>query len=356
MKQLLAFWILFTVLAAALHADGGVPGSYAVKDALGRTVLFPKVPERIVVAGRAVVSIVNALYLFPGVGRRVIGVGVTDQGLGDFFPRLDASSSDKVRFPNDAGVERIAALKPDLVILKTYMKEPLGTGLSSIGIPVLYVDLESPDGFYADLLALGETLRQADRARTVIDFYQARIRAVTEAATGRRRPGVLLLSASESGGERAFTVPPAAWIQSRIVETAGGEAAWKSAATGSGWSKIGFEQIAAWNPEYILVVSYKTPAAVVVERLRNSPDWKELRAVREGKLFAFPADFYSWDQPDTRWILGLEWLAAVLHRDALPGLDMREEISSFYSDLYGIGRESIEKDILPRLSPWLERK
>lgn len=337
---------LFCLLSAAVAA----PDSYSVKDSLGRTVVFPAVPGRIVVAGRAVVSIINALYAFPDAGRRVIGVGVTDQGLGDFFPFLDPSSADKARFPNDAGVERIAALRPDLVILKTYMREQLGNPLSAVGIPVLYVDLESPDAFFSDLLVLGDVLRQAGRAREAVDFFQARINSVKSAVSGRPRPRILVIQATESGGERAFTIPPAAWIQTRIVETAGGEPVWRAAGTGSGWSKIGFEQIAAWNPDYILVVSYKTPAADAVKRLLQSDDWKALKAVRENALLPFPADFYSWDQPDTRWILGLEWLASIIHADALSGIDMREEILAFYAGLYGISRESVEKSVLPRLS------
>ncbi len=341
--------VLFTVLTVAAYAD------YSVQDSLGRTVVFPKVPERIVVAGRAVVSIVNALYVFPDAGRRVIGVGVTDQGLGDFFPLLDPASADKARFPNDAGVERIAALKPDLVILKTYMREQLGNPLSSVGIPVLYVDLESPDAFFGDLRVLGNVLRQPTRAEAVIAFYQARIDAVKIAAAGRPSPAVLVLQTSESGGERAFMIPPAAWIQTRMVELAGGEPVWKKAAAGSGWSKVGFEQIAAWNPDSILLVSYKTPAAAAVERLRSSDDWKALKAVREDRLFPFPADFYSWDQPDTRWILGLQWLSFVLRRYGAPAPDIREEVLAFYSWLYGMDSEIVEKSVLPRLSAALER-
>jgi iron complex transport system substrate-binding protein len=353
-KWPIACAFLLTV-STALFAEA----PYSVTDALGRTVRFDAVPERIVIAGRAVVSIVNALYLFPGAGRRVVGVGVTDQGLGDFFPVLDPGAADKARFPNDAGVERIAALKPDLVILKTYMRDPLGNSLDAVGIPVLYVDLESPDAFFTDLRVLGRTLRQPERAEQIIAYYQARIDDVKAAARaaagtyggGGKPPTVLIIQATESGGERVFSVPPASWIQTRMTETAGGDPVWKAAGVGSGWSRVGFEQIAAWNPDFILVVSYRTPAAAAVDRLKQSGDWGALTAVREGRLLPFPADYYSWDQPDARWILGLQWMAGVLNPKKFPGSGsgLKEAAVSFYTQLYGLDRAAMEKSILPRI-------
>jgi hypothetical protein len=43
----------------------------------------------------------------------------------------------------------------------------------------------------------------------------------------------------------------------------------------------------------------------VMEQLKADPAWQGLRAVQNGELYAFPADFYGWDVPDPRWILGV---------------------------------------------------
>ena len=353
MKKARGLFVLLLIISAAAAA---AQQPYQVKDALGRSLTFPRPPERIVLAGRAVVSLVNALYLFPDAGSRVIGVGVTDQGLGDFFPLLDPSAAEKARLPNDAGAERVAALKPDLVILKTYMRGQVGAVLEAAGIPVLYLDLETPQAFFSDIRTIGDVLKEADRARQIIGFYQERLDRIARAVRGAPAPRVLLLSVTGSGGDRAVSIPPAAWIQTWLVEAAGGVPVWKEAGTGSGWSTVGFERIASWNPEYILIVSYKTPAPEAALRLSESADWKALRAVKENKLIAFPADFYSWDQPDTRWILGLEWMARALHGAELSGMDLSEEVLSFYSELYGITRERTAAAILPRLQAVLDHK
>lgn len=159
-------------------------GAWRVTDCLGRTLVFEKIPERILLAGRATVLIVDAVYMFPDARDRVVGVGVTDQGLGDFFPVLDRGSARKARFENSAGPEQLAGLRPDLVILKSYMKERLGDRLVSIGIPVLYVDLETPAAFAADIRMLGDLFQDPARSVFINTYYESRVRAVQRKTAG----------------------------------------------------------------------------------------------------------------------------------------------------------------------------
>ncbi len=85
----------------------------------------------------------------------------------------------------------------------------------------------------------------------------------------------------------------------------------------------------------------------VLEKLQADPNWQALRAVKDGKLYAFPGDLYLWDQPDPRWILGLTWLAGKLHPDRFPGLDMTAEAKTFYQTLYGLDADFVEQNIIP---------
>jgi iron complex transport system substrate-binding protein len=341
-KYIAAACLLLLFCAAALPA-------YIVTDTLGRTLTFQKIPERIVLAGRATLLLVDAVYLFPGAGNRVVGVGATDQGLGDFFSFLDPGAAGKSRFANNAGPEQLAGLHPDLVILKSYMKERLGDLLEKIGIPVLYLDLETPETFYADVWTLGVLFQQPARARIILDWYRSRVNSVARATAGGARPGVLLVQYSTRDGEAAFTVPPSGWIQSTITEAAGGSVAWKEAGPGDGWKKVGIEQLAAWNPRFVFVVSYQKPAEAVAEEMRNAQFLK-------GAIAGFPSDFHSWDQADSRWILGLEWLASRLHPDVFAGLDMRSEVAAFYHELYGVSPAVIERQIMPRVEGAIARK
>lgn len=327
---------------AELPAAPVTAGAYRVTDALGRTITFQKVPERIVLAGRAVVFTVNAAFLFPGASERIVGIGSTDQGLGDFYPFMDPHAGQKKRFDNSAGPEQLAGIRPDLVILKSFMKEKLGDALESIGIPVLYVDLETPAAFASDIRMLGDLFQDPARAAFVNGYYQARLDAVSKKAASAPKQTALVLQHSERDGAAAFSVPPVGWIQTFMVEAAGGEPVWKAAGIGAGWNKVSFEQVAAWQPRVALLISYQKPAVQIVESLRASGNWS-------ARLAPFPADFYSWDQPDTRWILGLQWVARTLHPELFADLDLRKEVSSFYRELYGMDQAVIDREILPRL-------
>ena len=161
---------------------------------------------------------------------------------------------------------------------------------------------------------------------------------------------MLVVQATGQDTDLAVTVPPASWIQARMVETAGGTPVWVAENRTTGWLKVGIEQVAAWDPEHVLVGLLRVERRRGGERLAGSPAWQATRAGRAGAIRAFPADLVSWDQSDTRWILGLEWLAATLHPERFPGFDLRAEATAFYRELYGVAPATIESLILPRLA------
>ena len=324
-----------------------------VTDALGRNVTVPANPQRVVTAGRAVLMIADVLYAFETVPERIVGIGRISQGAGSFVADLDSAFDEKVIFERNVGPEQIAAVNPDLVILKTFLRESLGSSLERLGIPVLYVELETPKQYERDILLLGRALNEKARARTLTSYFSERlaeIETTTAPLTEAERPETLLLYYRGSSGDVSFQVPPAGWIQTRIVDSAGGIPVWVDSATGGGWQTVGFEQIAAWNPEAIAVVSYNDDVEAIRDSLAAQPRWQELSAVRNGRFYAFPKDYYSWDQPDTRWILGVTWLAGRLHPDLFPDLSVLEEVRQFFRTVYGLNGAQFDAMIAPLLS------
>ncbi len=335
----------------ALTPDRG-GANLTVVDALGRTIQFPKAPQRIVVAGKSSLTLINTLFLFPEAAERVVGLVVGQQNPADFLTLVDPDFDEKATLAVEAGPEQIAPLQPDVVILRGFMADQLGGPLEQLNIPVVYVDLETPEQFLQGVAILGQLLGSGVRAEAIASFYRSRLDMVEERLKGvgaGQRPRTLLLQYSDQGGEVAFSVPSAAWIQTTEVELAGGMPVWKEAAPGGGWTVVNLEQIAAWDPDKIFVISYKTNATAVVATLEADPRWQALTAVREGQIFGFGGDIYSWDQPDPRWILGVTWLAAKMHPDRFSDLDMVEEVSWFYGEMYGIGASIISEGILPNL-------
>ncbi len=327
-------------------------GGLAVVDAMGRSVEFSELPQRVVVAGKSSLTIVNTLFLFPEAQDRVVGLVVGNQNPGDFLGFVDPTFDQKAVLEVEAGPEQIAPLEPDVVILRSFMADKLGKPLEQLDIPVVYVDLETPEQYFRDLGTLGQVLGNERRAEEIKAYYQEKLDQVDknlEGLTGEQMPGVLLLQYNDKGGEVAFNVPSASWIQTIEAELAGGQPVWKDAAQSGGWTVVNLEQIAAWDPDKVFVIHYKGDSAEIADELEADPQWQSLGVTEQGEIYGFASDIFSWDQPDPRWILGTVWLAGKVHPDRFADLDMRQQVIEFFEQMYGMPKASVEENILPSL-------
>lgn len=360
--KLLFVWLVLTLLAlpalTACRSAGDIlpaeasAATVTIVDARGRSVTFAEPPQRIVIAGRANFMLNDAVYLFPAAPARVSVLTRATQRSDDFMALLDPDYAQKMRFSADSGADEIAAEQPDVVLLKSFMAESIGAALEQLDIPVVYLDLETPEQYVRDLTTLGLLFGNPERAAVVIEFYQTQMERISTAMKGlaeEEKPRVLLLQYTDRGGEVAFKAPPVTWIQTQLTELAGGIPIWKEAAPGGGWTVVNLEQIAAWGADQIFIISYFSDVDEVVAQLQADPQWEELRAVQAGQLYAFPKDFYSWDQPDTRWILGFTWLAGKIHPGCLGQVDMLEEINQFYGTLYNLDAAEVAEKVIPVL-------
>jgi len=348
--------ILFFAANVSLGATGvNQPDEAAgriVTDALGRNVTIPANPQRLVLAGRANLMVADAFYAFDTAADRVVGITRIGQARGNFLPEIDSNFGEKTVLERNVGPEQIAALNPDIVILKSFLKEQLGDGIEGIGIPVVYLDLETPEQYTRDLTVIGEILQEPTRAAQISRYYADAVDAVssrTREIPEDERPSVLFLYANPTGTEVVFNVAPESWIQTTMVELAGGRAIWKNANPGSGWLSVSFEQIAAWDPDQIFLVSYRNNPDEVRSDLLEQDAWNALSAVRNGEFYTFPADFYSWDQPDTRWALGLQWLATKVQPDLFADIEMTQVVYAFFDLLYSMDRGETDEIILADL-------
>jgi len=325
------------------------PTPVVITDALGRTVEFATLPQRVVIAGKAGTMISNAAFLFPEASERVVAYVKGGQTPNDFISTIFPLATDVTAIETSASAEQIAPLAPDVVLMKSYLQKSLGDPVEQLGIKVVYLDLESADAIVKDIHNLGLLFSNTAKADEVISYIDASVKKVTDVTssmTDDQKPSVLMLQYSDKGGEISFKVPPMDWLQTNMVMLAGGTPVWKDVPT-DGWTVITLEQIASWNPQVILLVDYKGNAVDIVKNLKTDAKWSLLEAVKNGKIFAFPLDFQSWDQPDTRWPLALTWVAMKLHPEQFGSIDFNQEIINFYKNFYGLNDTTITGKILP---------
>jgi iron complex transport system substrate-binding protein len=319
------------------------------------------VVSRVVVVGQAPFIALHLLYAFPEGKQRLVGYERKYNIAETFLPLLDTALDQKIVLGTNPGPEEIAALKPDLVIAKSSHDGPLSRSLSVLGIPMLHLGLENPDMFLKDVETMGRVLGNPGRAGEIIAYYRSRLDILTAGLSGKpadRKPKVLVVDHNEKGGNVSVRVPAASWIQTLQAGLAGGNPVWTDhISIQDGWQIVGFEQIAAWNPEKIVViVGFRLDPCQVMATLKADARWRALPALIHREFYPFPQDIYGWDTPDPRWILGALWMATKMHPAEFAAVEMTQEIYTFYHRLYGLEKAIVDKEILPRVQlngcPW----
>ncbi|MCE1251839.1 MAG: helical backbone metal receptor [Comamonadaceae bacterium] len=221
--------------------------------------------QRIVTVAPSLTEAVCAL----GYCERIVGTDRYSTGPG---PVADLP---KVGGLADASLERIAALRPDLVLLGPRTR--LGERLAQLGIAVQTFNVRNHAEQKAMLLALGETLHASERAHALI----ARIERELDAAAAR--------------------VPAHLRGRSVYVEIGlGPKAAGAASFIGETLARLGLVNIIGAeqgafplvNPEFIVRSSPDLiigPAAML-SNLAQRPGWAQLPAVRRQQVCALDAE------------------------------------------------------------------
>lgn len=94
---------------------------------------------------------------------------------------------------------------------------------------------------------------------------------------------------------------------------------------------VSFEQIAAWNPDIIIIESN-------AGELRNDPasPWHWLKAVQTHKVYTNPLGLFQWDRYSLEFPLQVLWAAKLLHPALFEEINMSEECMEFYTRFFGI--------------------
>ncbi len=276
--------LLFLVVLLAACAPP--PEGRTVLDALGRDVVVPPSPRRIVTLAPDVTEIVAHL----GAADRLVG---TDSA-SDHPPAIRDLPDVGGLQPN---IESIAALEPDVVIASTSGNPPsLDPALRAAGIPLFVVRTARLTDIPRALRMVGDLLGT--------DASEAAARMEREIAAARRErtpaPRVLVMLWTDP----MYVAGRETYLDD-LLEIAGAE----NAVTTTGWPAISREVVVADPPDLILYPE----AAVSAEALRSiaaSAAWRSLPAVREGDVVPFEDDLLL--RPGPRVTEGLAELNRIL--------------------------------------------
>lgn len=357
MKKIIPFILAFAwLITSCMNVDIPAGATMTVTDALGREVTLKSEPSRIVIVGKQAPMLTSFLYMFNTQGQKLIALEKRSQSTDDFLKLVDSNIEKKYLLEKGAGAEQIVPLNPDVVIMKSSMRDTIGKPMEDLSIPVVYVEFENVDQIYRDIRIFANILNEKQRGEGLISNYLKLYQQIQNEVTKNYssvKPSVLILQSVSSDQEYVFSVPASNWLQTDLIEKAGGIPVWKAANQAGGWSDINLEQISAWDPEVIFIVNYQGDASEIVNNLKNDEIWQNLKSVKTDKIYAFPYDYLSWDQPDPRWILGYGWLAYRLNPENLTSTEIQSLINTFYEEFFNLEKSVIEEKINTRIIEYL---
>lgn len=247
--------------------------------------------ERIVCLHPAATEIVYAL----GLGEKVVGV--------DSYSNYPAGTADLPKVGDFSGpnVEAIQALKPDVIFAATGLQDDAVKQLESMGAKVVVNEATSYEGIY-DAIELTAKTIGADASAVIGQMYQKEEEAKTVAAKDGKTPKVYYAVSYGDAGD--YTVGKGAFITDMLAMV-NADCVTKDIETP--WPSYTREQIFADDPDIVLISGTQTDA----DAFKASANYKDLRAVKEGKVYAIDADMSSRAAP--RIVDALMEMAKILH-------------------------------------------
>ena len=292
-----------------------------VTDQAGRTVVIETKPQRLISCYYITTSLLMAL----GLGDNIVGI----ENEPHLRPIYGRSAPHLLQLPwvgtaKTLDLEACAALQPDLVILPLRLKDSAEI-LEDLGIDVLLVNPESQELLVEMIRLVGAATRTQETANALIAFLDEVETDLTQTLAGVDAPRVYL-----AGNSSLLSTAGDAMYQSDMIRLAGGNNV-AGEIVDPYWAQIDYEQLLAWNPDYIILAS---SAQYTVADVLADPNLADCAAVKNGNVYQIPSDAESWDSPVPSSILGAMWLANILHPQRLTDADCAAVMDTYYETFY----------------------
>lgn len=287
--SILGLILALAAIGCRVQAPQGVPEKelrgHLVTDDLGRQILVGKPIDRVVSLAPSLTESIFAV----GAGDKLVGVTTYCN-----YPE-EARSKEKVGDTQTPNIERIVALKPDVVFVSTASQlEAFMNTLDDQGIAVYVMDAKSLNDIFEDLRTLGSLLGTEASANALVADLDKRVKEISVS-----EPVRVFVQISN---EPLFTIGKDSFL-TELVAKAGGISVTRDVP--SGYPKLSKETASAMDPDVIILSDSednREPNAV----------FKSSDAVKNGRVYRIDADIIS--RPGPRLVDALEQIAEFLNK------------------------------------------
>ncbi|MGD0580355.1 MAG: helical backbone metal receptor, partial [Bryobacteraceae bacterium] len=270
-------------------------------------------PSRIVSTAPSITEMLYALGLGPSV------VGDTTYCT---YP-ADARAKPKIGTFLDPDLERILALRPDLVLV---IKNPIGVTakLRSLGLRAEELDQDSVAGILASLLRIGQLTGRDAQAARLTTGLRAQLDSVRRLAASRPRRSVLFLVGRAPGTLQGMVGAGPGTFIDELLTLAG--ASNVLASSPMQYPNVSLEQILTRDPEVILDMgdfahAEGRPGQPPEQILALWAAYPRLRAVSSRRVQVIASDVFV--RPGPRMAEAARALFGLIHPEASPRPEVR---------------------------------
>jgi iron complex transport system substrate-binding protein len=266
--------------------------THEITDESGKRVRVPLRPQRIITLAPNLTEIVYAL----GAGDRLVGNTTYCD-----YP-AEAKKVEKVGDTLQPNIEKIIALKPDVILITTASQlETFTKQLDERGIPIFVTEPHDLEGVFRSIKTLGDLLGQQEQSDKLVGDLRARTSAVEDRI--KSLPVVTVFY--QVSPSPLWTAGRRSWITD-LIKRAGGQSV--TAEVEGEWMRYSDEAAMASKPEAIIMATGGEEKMEVAPALQKSP------AALNKRVYGISGDYLS--RPGPRLVDGLEQMARALHPEA----------------------------------------
>lgn len=315
--------------SAAAEANQTVEYPVTVTDHLGREVTIEKQPESFVSGYYISTSLMIALDL----DEQLVGV----EAKADKRKIYKLSAPELTELPSvgtakEFDLEGCAALKPDLVIVPTKLKDSI-PAMEDLGLTVIAVNPEDQTKLFETIDMISTAANVVEKGQKLESWISDSLSGLKDSLDGAETPSVYL-----AGNSALLQTAGPEMYQSTLIENAGGVNA-ASDITDTYWADTSYEQILSWNPDYIILAA---DADYDADSVLKDSALADCTAVKEGHVAQIPSDIESLDSPVPASFLGSYYVASILHPEVVTEEDFAAAEKDFYETFYGFTPESAD--------------
>jgi len=323
MKKIILFLLILIILLAGCVEQK--EAKLKIVDQAGREVEIPAKVERIVSLWPEATRVLFAL----GVEDKIVGLdsySKTCPILTRAFPEIKNITDVGSPLRGTLSVEKLAQLKPDIIFMRTDDPELADKLQESLGVPVVCVRMHPPPErkvSFDMITIIGKCVGKEKRAEEIKNYLERKLSEITSVTSK-------ILDSERPKVYQAFAFDLLKTIgYFDVIELAGGK---NIAESGSkeAWYTVSFEDLLRWNPDIIILHGF---GRFMPEDVLNDPNWQQIKAVKEGKVYRLTLGWAGWDPAG--FVINVMQNAKVFHPDKF-NFSVEKEANEIFKFVYGV--------------------